>query len=255
MSSRRTVVPSCQPAQSPNDFPQNNNQRQAVNRYTRDYYDPGAGYVFPGPTGRAWQDKFGEMELVGARIPPQSYHGPHFERSEAQDELWNQRGSNKATKAHEYTDLYKKNPSAPWPDRVSADYNSYKNASASHANVREKLGPIKNLNTGKKVLPEVETRDMLMEGRRLAKDGRKKANIAAQARSGFDSKYPQGYESHTAIASHRVAASDENQAAKNYAASGKTTSKNLIQWGKERNYQVHGTPRPVRGGPNRGGKR
>ena len=36
------------------------------------------------------------MELVGARIPPQSYHGPHFERSEAQDELWNQRGSNKA---------------------------------------------------------------------------------------------------------------------------------------------------------------
>lgn len=206
MSSRRTVVPSYQPAQSPNDFSQSNNQREAVNRNTRDYYDPGAGYVFPGPTGRAGQDRLGGMELVGARIPPQSYHGPHFERSAAQDELWNQRGSNKVwdplsknpmisvppgpesrgrahtidrerTKPHEYTDPYKKNPSAPWPDRVSADYNSYKNASASHANVSEKLGPIKNLNTGKKVFPEVETRDMLMEGRRLAKDGRKKANM------------------------------------------------------------------------------
>ena len=134
------------------------------------------------------------------RLKP--YHGPHFERALAQEELWNARGSrdvwdpdqpersvaarpetygrahstHRSRVEHQYTDPYEKRP-APYTARTEADYDAYKRPSEGHRGISDEVGRCKATPVGRKHHPHESARDSLLRGRERATDGRRMANL------------------------------------------------------------------------------
>ncbi|KAI9932371.1 hypothetical protein ASPWEDRAFT_27364 [Aspergillus wentii DTO 134E9] len=209
---------------------------------------------------------------VYASPSPERYHGRHFEKSPAQEQYWNSRGSTEVwdplnpvnTKglaprpatnglAHsyhdpiletQYSDPYKKRPN-PYTARTKADYAAYKGPSEGHGAIADKVASYKDMRIGRKVSPHEHHRASLYEGQDLAVQGRNMANIAAQSRTGFDHKYPQAYEDHAAIGRHVEEANKQRRSARNFREDDAFLDEKIGKW-KER-MDIHGKPY----GPNR----
>ncbi|CRG91790.1 hypothetical protein PISL3812_08842 [Talaromyces islandicus] len=178
---------------------------------------------------------------VYASPPPESYHGPHFDRAMAQEQYWDSIGSrevwdpskqlssvaarpetyglahsyHESRLEHEYSDPYEKRPS-PYTRRAEADYKTYKRPSDGHGEIAEQVRKYKDTPVGRNISPHDFHRDSLLEGKRLAREGRDMSNLAAQSRLGFNQKYPQGYEDLTATENHMKQVRSQIEAARGF---------------------------------------
>ena len=134
------------------------------------------------------------------RLKP--YHGPHFERALAQEELWNARGSrdvwdpdqpersvaarpetygrahstHRSRMEHQYTDPYEKRP-VPYTARTQADYDAYKKPSDGRRHISRELRERNRIPVGKNTYPEDSHREGILEGIGYARDGHRMANM------------------------------------------------------------------------------
>jgi hypothetical protein len=77
---------------------------------------------------------------------------------------------------HEYSDPYKKRPN-PYTARAKAEYQAYKAPSEGHKDISELVRKYKDTPVGRKISPHDHHRDSLLEGKRLAREGRYMANL------------------------------------------------------------------------------
>ncbi|KAJ5578635.1 uncharacterized protein N7459_007599 [Penicillium hispanicum] len=194
--------------------------------------------------------------------PPKPYHGPHFEKGPAQEELWDARGSrevwdpykpersvaarpethgrahsiHQSRMEHHYSDPYEKRP-VPYTARTRADYKAYKDPSEGHGWMSEKVGAAKNIQIGRKHFPEDSQRDAILEAREVATSGRYMANLAVQGRVGFEQKYPQAYESRDAIRRHTKQVTSQSDSAKSFRDSQEYLDHHLAAWERQRERQ------------------
>ncbi|QKX57662.1 uncharacterized protein TRUGW13939_04780 [Talaromyces rugulosus] len=191
--------------------------------------------------------------------PPEPYHGRQFERAMVQEEYWNSRGStqvwdplkemdsvaarpdtygrahticHESRLEHEYSDPYKKRPQ-PYTARADADYKAYKRPSEGHRVISQQVHSYKQTPVGRNVSPHEYHRDSLLEGKRLAREGRNMANIAAQSRTGFEQKYPQAYEDREAIKKHAHQGLSQKRSAGNYRDDDTYIDGRLAAWEKQ----------------------
>lgn len=137
---------------------------------------------------------------------PRPYHGPHFEKGPAQEELWNARGSTQVWdpyqpmhpvaarpetrgRAHSYhqsriesqiSDPYEKRP-MPYTARTAADHKAYKGPSEGHGRITVEVARAKAIPVGRKHVPSDSAREGIMHGKELAKSGRVMANVYAKS--------------------------------------------------------------------------
>ncbi|KAJ5239650.1 hypothetical protein N7468_004269 [Penicillium chermesinum] len=176
----------------------------AANRHTTGRsYPPGEYLSSSNPDGRTGRLELSAAERAYARNPPQTYHGPHFERAAAQEQIWNDRGSTKVwdpyqttrpvvpgpeyqgrshsierekMKAPEYPVPYEKRP-MPWPRRLQAERESYHDFSDDHGALGALGRKGRDTLVGRKHEPTEAVRESLREGRNSAQDARVMANL------------------------------------------------------------------------------
>ena len=138
-----------------------------------------------------------------ASPPPESYHGPHFERSDAQEEYWDSKGMRdvyhpfgelddpiiarpdtyglahdfrEPRLEHKYSDPYKKRPN-PYTARTRADYDAYKGPSDSHGAIAKEVSAYKQIPLGNKAIPNNDHRRSLEKGKERSREGRVMSNL------------------------------------------------------------------------------
>ncbi|KAJ5439733.1 uncharacterized protein N7458_010731 [Penicillium daleae] len=165
---------------------------------------------------------------VNAPLP--GYHGPHFHRGPAQEDIWNQRQQNiqisyedirgrshtfhSPIEQHQYSNPYELRP-GPFTKRMEQEYADYKKKAETCGTNRSAVKQAKNVPVGRNYVPETIHGRQIMTAVDLAIEGRIQANAAAQARAGFQQKYPQAYKDN-AIVSHWIEASNARKAASAY---------------------------------------
>lgn len=138
-----------------------------------------------------------------ASPPPESYHGPHFERSDAQEEYWDSKGMRdvyhpfgelddpiiarpdtyglahdfrEPRLEHKYSDPYEKCPN-PYTARARADYRAYKRPSDAHGAISDEVAACKQTPLGRKTSPHNHHRKRLEKGKELTREGRLTSNL------------------------------------------------------------------------------
>ncbi|KAJ5892662.1 hypothetical protein N7504_009353 [Penicillium tannophilum] len=189
---------------------------------------------------------------------PRPYHGPHFEKGPAQEELWNARGSTQVFdpyqplrsvaarpetrgRAHSIhqsriqpviSDPYEKRP-MPYTARAHADYAAYKSLSDVRGIIKNEVREAKKIKPGRTGEPPDSQREGIIHGMERAKAARIMANRSFQGREGFVQKYPQAYDNLDALESHNEQAQNERRSADKYRKSENKLNGNLQVW-KER---------------------
>ncbi|KAJ5578277.1 uncharacterized protein N7459_007241 [Penicillium hispanicum] len=153
------------------------------------------------------------------RRPP-AYHGPHFEKGPVQEDIWNRRANGQTVtqqdvlgrahsfeppvRRHQYSDPYETRPMDFTP-RMKDEYNHYSDLTKSklHSTYRQAARNADAVRVGRNVPPTEEQCRAIEAGFAPASAARKLANSVVQARTGFDQKYPQAYQSIDAVESHR----------------------------------------------------
>ncbi|KAJ5090326.1 hypothetical protein N7532_009010 [Penicillium argentinense] len=140
---------------------------------------------------------------------------------------------------HEYGDPYEKRPSS-YTIRAKADYDVYKRPSEGHAHLSAEMRRCENTAVGKATYPEDSHYDQLLHRTEVAEFGRQTAKSAAQSRTGFDQKYPQGYGTSDAIQGHTIQARDQRWSDKFCREGEGASSQKLVAWGKPNQRQRGG---------------
>ncbi|KAJ5348328.1 uncharacterized protein N7506_001581 [Penicillium brevicompactum] len=133
-------------------------------------------------------------------------------------ELINRAHSYDTTVEHKYSDPYVKRP-APWNTQMVAEREYYKDLGHGkhYRPLEADVKPGLKTYFGDKRKPTEKDREVNQTARAAATKGRNLANRAMQAREGFDHKYPQAYEDHAAIATHRKQIDQSRNTAKKFA--------------------------------------